>query len=103
MAYTVMFNTTAIHGLPAALNAASNALLQAVASGDARIGVRNHPMPTLPGEPAIKFSKIAGAALLSLPCVLPQRCPGVWCTCYAWMHATIQQAQTVPSSAPRVA
>jgi hypothetical protein len=64
VAYTVMFNTTAIHGLPAALNAASNALLRSLAAAgeSASIGVRNHPMPTLPGEPAVRFSKVAGEA-----------------------------------------
>ena len=65
MAYTVMFNTTAIHGLPAALNAASNALLHSLpggTEGGASIDVRNHPMPTLPGEPAVRFSKVAGEA-----------------------------------------
>lgn len=63
VAYTVMFNTTAIHGLPAALNAASSALLRSLAGaegGAASIGVRNHPMPTLPGEPAVEISRDTG-------------------------------------------
>jgi hypothetical protein len=65
VAYTVLFNTTATHGLPAALNAASNALLHSM-RGDAAAGsiaVVNHPMPTLQGEAAIQFSKIAGASV----------------------------------------
>ena len=63
--YTVMFNTTAIHGLPAALNSASNALARAVAGPGPDIRVANHPMPTLHNEAAVKFSKIAGGATFS--------------------------------------
>lgn len=62
MAYTVLFNTTATHGLPAALNEASSALLRAVTGNPAAgISVRSHPMPTLQNEAAVKFSKVAGA------------------------------------------
>lgn len=63
VAYTVLFNTTATHGLPAALNSASNALLRSITSGsaaDRRISVVNHPMPTLKDEAAVKFSRVAG-------------------------------------------
>lgn len=64
VSYTVMFNTTATHGLPAALNAASNALLRSIRSpsSEKSISVANHPMPTLHDEAAVKFSKVAGAA-----------------------------------------
>lgn len=61
VAYTVLFNTTATHGLPAAINEASSALLRAVTGNPAAgISVRNHPMPTLQNEAAVKFSKVAG-------------------------------------------
>lgn len=60
VSYTVMFNTTATHGLPAALNAASNALLRSIQGPQSSIGVANHPMPTLQNEAAAKFSKVAG-------------------------------------------
>lgn len=60
VSYTVMFNTTATHGLPAALNAASNALLHSIQGPQSSIGVANHPMPTLQNEAAVKFSKVAG-------------------------------------------
>ena len=61
MAYTVLFNTTATHGLPAAINAASSALLRTVTGNPAAgISVRNHPMPTLQNEAAVRFSKVAG-------------------------------------------
>ncbi len=74
--YTVMFNTTAIHGLPAALNGASNAILSAVAGPGADIRVANHPMPTLRNEAAVKFSKVAGGSTIP---VLLQRCRLVRC------------------------
>lgn len=69
MSYTVLFNTTATHGLPAALNAASNALLRTIHGPESGgiIRVANHPMPTLHNEAAAKFSKVAGAQS-----VLPQ-------------------------------
>lgn len=63
--YTVLFNTTATHGLPAALNQASNALLRTITGNPtAGIAVRNHPMPTLQNEAAVKFSKVAGLHFL---------------------------------------
>ncbi len=63
VSYTLMFNTTATHGLPAALNAASNALLRSIQGPEyqGNIRVANHPMPTLQNEAAVKFSKVAGA------------------------------------------
>ena len=61
MAYTVLFNTTATHGLPAAINEASSALLRTITGNPAAgISVRNHPMPTLQNEAAVEFSKVAG-------------------------------------------
>ncbi len=64
--YTVLFNTTAMHGLPAAINEASNALLRTVTGNPgASIAVRNHPLPTLQQEAAVKFSKVAGQSLLA--------------------------------------
>ena len=65
--YTVLFNTTAVHGLPAALNSASNALARAVAGPGVDIRVANHPMPTLRDEAAVKFSKVAGEGS-HIPC-----------------------------------
>ena len=65
VSYTILFNTTATHGLPAAINQASNALLRAVTGNPgASIAVRNHPMPTLQNEAAVKFSKVAGELLV---------------------------------------
>lgn len=65
--YTVLFNTTATHGLPAALNQASNALLRTVTGNpEARIALRNYPLPTLPQEAAVEFSKVAGQSLCPL-------------------------------------
>ena len=67
MALTLAFNTSAIHSLPAALSGATSALLRAV-TGDmtARIAATNHPMPTLPTEPAVviekEFSECCSAA-----------------------------------------
>ncbi|BDA45751.1 probable ATP-binding cassette sub-family A member 3 [Coccomyxa sp. Obi] len=66
VSYTVLFNTTATHGLPAALNTASNALLRSIQGPQSSIGVANHPMPTLQNEAAAKFSKVAGDLLLVL-------------------------------------
>lgn len=58
MALTLAFNTSAIHSLPAALSGATTALLRAV-TGDAnaRIAAANHPLPTLPTEPAVVIEK----------------------------------------------
>jgi len=58
VALTLMFNTSAIHALPAALSGATSALLRA-ATGDAgaHIAAANHPMPTLPTEPAVVIEK----------------------------------------------
>ena len=62
--YTILFNTTATHGLPAAINEASNALLRMVTGNPgASIAVQNHPLPTLQQEAAVKFSKVAGLPL----------------------------------------
>ena len=59
--YTLLFNTTATHGLPAAINQASSALLRtATGNPAASIAARNHPLPTLQQEAAVKFSKVAG-------------------------------------------
>lgn len=58
VALTLAFNTSAIHALPAALSGATTALLRAV-TGDATaiIAAANHPMPTLPTEPAVVIEK----------------------------------------------
>ena len=69
--YTILFNTTATHGLPAAINQASSTLLRtATGNPGASIAVRNHPLPTLQQEAAVKFSKVAGWPLsfAQLPC-----------------------------------
>ena len=61
MSYTLLFNTTATHGLPAAINQASSALLRTVTGNPgASIAVQNHPLPTLQQEAAVRFSKVAG-------------------------------------------
>ena len=67
--YTILFNTTATHGLPAAINQASSALLRAITGNPgAGISVRNHPMPTLQQEAAVQFSKEAG--ITQRPCLV---------------------------------
>ena len=67
--YTILFNTTATHGLPAAINQASSALLRAITGNPgAGISVRNHPMPTLQQEAAVQFSKEAG--ITERPCLV---------------------------------
>ncbi|KAK9842270.1 hypothetical protein WJX81_003820 [Elliptochloris bilobata] len=67
VALTLAFNTSAIHALPAALSAATGALLRA-ATGDASasIAAANHPLPTLPTEPAVVIEKEFSDLLLVL-------------------------------------
>lgn len=61
MAYTVLLNQTAIHGVPAALNAANTALLRAfTGNANASMRVTNHPLPTVASEDAVKVSQMSG-------------------------------------------
>lgn len=58
VALTLMFNASAMHALPAALSSASSALLRAATGvATASIAATNHPLPTLPTEPAIVIEK----------------------------------------------
>ncbi len=61
MEYTVLLNQTAIHGVPAALNAANTALLRAF-TGDVNASIRavNHPLPTVRNEDAVKVEQMSG-------------------------------------------
>lgn len=58
---TLMTNQTAIHALPAAINALTNALLSTLTGGEASVAVTSSPMPNLPGEQAVQLSMLAGA------------------------------------------
>lgn len=72
--FTVLANQTAIHAIPAALNAMSTALLKAVTGNEnARLSITNFPLPTLPGEAAIKQSRQQGERALSLAPVVSHR------------------------------
>ncbi|KAK9828547.1 hypothetical protein WJX72_000707 [[Myrmecia] bisecta] len=65
--FTLLVNQTAIHGLPAALNSASSALLRMITGRpDAGISVVNHPLPTLKNELAVQVSQSSGDLLLVL-------------------------------------
>lgn len=61
VAYTILVNQTAIHGVPAALNAANTALLRAfTGNANASMQVTNHPLPTVASEDAVKVSQMSG-------------------------------------------
>lgn len=61
MAYTILLNQTAIHGVPAALNAANTALLRAfTGNANASMRVTNYPLPTVSNEDAVKVSQMSG-------------------------------------------
>lgn len=58
----MLLNQTAIHGVPAALNAVNTALLRAF-TGDVNASIRavNHPLPTVRNEDAVKVEQMSGA------------------------------------------
>jgi hypothetical protein len=61
VAYTILLNQTAIHGVPAAINAANTALLRAfTGNGNASMRVTNYPLPTVSNEDAVKVSQMSG-------------------------------------------
>lgn len=67
VAYTVLLNQTAIHGVPAALNAANSALLRAwTGRGSASIRLDNHPLPTLSNEDTVRVNQMSGNLLMVL-------------------------------------
>ena len=53
-----MTNQTALHALPAAINALSNALLATIGGG--HISVTNLPLPTLHNEQSAEVAGVAG-------------------------------------------
>jgi hypothetical protein len=68
----VLTNQTAIHGVPAAINAASTALLRTLtANASAAIGVSSHPLPTLPQEVSVRVGQMSGAMAVYLSIYLP--------------------------------
>ena len=74
-----MTNQTAIHALPAAINALSNSLLSAVTGGASSIAVTNAPLPTLNDEQQMQVSQLAGrqpsgSQLGSLSCATELDC-----------------------------
>ena len=61
VAYTALLNQTAIHGLPATLNAANTALLRArTGQANATIRLTNHPLPTVSSEDTVKVNQMSG-------------------------------------------
>lgn len=61
VAYTILLNQTAIHGVPAAINAANTALLRAfTGNATASMRVTNYPLPTVSNEDAVKVSQMSG-------------------------------------------
>lgn len=61
VAYTLLLNQTAIHGVPAAINAANSALLRAfTGNANASMRVTNYPLPTVSDEDAVKVSQMSG-------------------------------------------
>ena len=72
VAYTVLVNQTAIHGVPTALNAANQALLRAfTGQPSASIRLVNQPLPMVQGEDALVVNQMSGATRhwhTSMPC-----------------------------------
>ena len=61
VAYTLLLNQTAIHGVPAAINAANSALLRAfTGNANASMRVTNYPLPMVSDEDAVKVSQMSG-------------------------------------------
>ena len=79
VAYTLLLNQTAIHGVPAAINAANSALLRAfTGNANASMRVTNYPLPTVSDEDAVKVSQMSGKrgrspGRLTLCCALHAR------------------------------
>ena len=64
LAYTLMVNQTALHGLPGAINSMNSALLRAITGNIAgAIITTSHPLPTLPDEVSVKVSQLSGQAV----------------------------------------
>lgn len=101
LAYTLMVNQTALHGLPGAINSMNSALLRAITGNIAgAIITTSHPLPTLPDEVSVKVSQLSGQALRVArhvldPCqapLLPQNWASACCTMFLmwlqhWIHS----------------